>query len=644
MCGIAGFQQVAAQSIERLTALGREMADAIAHRGPDDQGVWVDEQTGVVLAHRRLAIVDLSPQGHQPMTSASGRYVLVLNGEIYNYDELRARLGARAWRGHSDTEVLLAAFDEWGIARSLALANGMFALAVVDRTARELVLARDRFGEKPLYYGWQGDAFLFGSELKSLRRHPGFAGELDLNSVAQYCQFGYVPAPRTIYAGISKLQPGECVTLRLAAQRAQLETTTFWTPPLPACVSESLDEHTAVAELDRILRRAVRLRMQADVPLGAFLSGGIDSSTIAALAQAQSSQPVRTFSIGFHESAHDESGHARAVADALGTQHTEMFVGPQDALAVVPELATLYDEPFDDSSQIPTHLLAKMTRRHVTVALSGDGGDELFGGYNRYFYGRRLASIRSVVPGAVRALGATMVQSLQAQRWDRLLSIAPSGAAVLFGGGRLTKLASALTADDTYSLYKDLVSRWKEPQRLLPRASERSTLIDDLDLRRRIACPIQWMMYMDLRTYLPDDILTKVDRATMACALEARVPFLDPDVAQFAAALPLHYKLRGNSGKWLLRRVLHRYLAPAFFRRPKQGFAVPLAQWLRGPLREWAEDLLSLQALRGTLAFEPGPIRASWAAHLSGRENHDQALWTILMYQMWHRQYRPLVH
>lgn len=643
MCGIAGFQTHASCASGRLAALGQAMADAIAHRGPDDHGVWVDEQTGTVLAHRRLAVVDLSPHGRQPMTAASGRYVLVLNGEIYNYEELRERLGARAWRGHSDTEVLLAAFDEWGIERALGLANGMFALAVMDRDARTLVLARDRFGEKPLYYGWQGETFLFGSELKALRRHPSFAGELDLESAALYFRFGYVPAPRTIYLGVHKLQPGQCAKLHLAEQRRQIETTTFWTPPLPAAAPGVLDEREAVAELDRILRRAVRLRMQADVPLGAFLSGGVDSSTIVALAQAQSSQPVRTFSIGFNDAAHDESVHGRTIADALGTQHTEMFVGPQDALAVVPQLATLYDEPFDDSSQIPTHLLAKLTRAHVTVALSGDGGDELFGGYNRYFYGRRLAAIRAVVPRAVRRVGAALVGSLQGGRWDRLLSLAPAGAGVLLGDGRLRKLASALQVDDTYALYKELVSRWSEPHRLLPQIAELRTLLDDSELRERIESPVEWMMYMDQRTYLPDDILTKVDRATMACALEARVPFLDPDVARFAAALPISYKLRNGAGKWLLRRVLYRYLDPQLFRRPKQGFAVPLAQWLRGPLRDWAEDLLSVESLRGTLELPPEHIRAHWEAHLVGRANHAQVLWTILMYQMWHRQYRPLV-
>lgn len=622
------------------------MADAIAHRGPDDQGVWVDNSTATVLAHRRLAIVDLSSQGHQPMTSASGRYVLVFNGEVYNFGELRARLErerqVRAWRGHSDTEVLLAAFDEWGIERSLELVNGMFALAVVDRDARALLLARDRFGEKPLYYGWQGDAFLFASELKALRRHPSFRGELDRDAVAQYLRFGYVPAPRSIYAGIAKLEPGQWLSLQLDAAQSRPKIASYWTPPLPLPRS-TMDEHEAVEALDTVLRKAVRMRMEADVALGAFLSGGIDSSTIVALAQAQSAQPVRTFSIGFHDRSLDESMHGRAIARALGTQHTEMFVGPADALAIVPQLATMYDEPFDDSSQIPTHLLAKLTRQHVTVALSGDGGDELFGGYNRYLYGRRLASIRSIVPRELRNLGAALVTSLHARGWDRLLSAAPSGAAVLLSGGRLSKLAGALTADDSYGLYRKLVSRWSEPQSLLPHASEHHTLLDDLELRERIASPIQWMMYMDQRTYLPDDILTKVDRATMACALEVRVPFLDPDVASFAATLPIDYKIRGNTGKWLLRRVLYRYLDPRLFRRPKQGFAVPLAHWLRGPLREWAEDLLSSESLRDTLAFEPAQVRARWSAHLSGRENHDQALWTMLMYQTWHRQYRPSV-
>jgi asparagine synthase (glutamine-hydrolysing) len=645
MCGIAGHYRTTSTIRESELAIGRSMAAAIAHRGPDDEGAWCDPELGVLFAHRRLSIIDLSAEGHQPMTSRSGRYVMAFNGEIYNHAEIRKKLAAEtevAWRGHSDTEVLLAAFDAWGVERTLVFANGMHAMAILDKARRLLLLTRDRFGEKPLYYGWQNGVFVFASELKALVSHPAFRRELDHESLPQYLRFGYVPAPRTIYKDMQKLGPGQYLRLPLGVGVVSPEIESYWTHPVMD-PHEPADERTATDQLEAILKDAVRLRLQADVPVGAFLSGGIDSSTIVALAQAQSSTAVRTYSIGFHDRAYDESTHARVVAHSLGVQHTELFVTPSDALAVVPGLATIYDEPFADSSQIPTYLLAKLTRAHVTVALSGDGGDELFGGYNRYFHGRRLAWINAAIPAGIRAIAAGALSAIPARRWDQLLAFAPVRSATLLRGDRLSKLAAGLAAGNAHTFYKRLVSHWHEPSQLLPGVTERSTMIDVAQTPGTFGSPAAWMMYMDQLTYLPDDILVKVDRATMASALEVRVPFLDPAVAQFAAQLPLRYKMRGSTGKWLLRKVLYRYVDARLFERPKQGFAVPLAEWLRGSLREWAEELLSERALRDTVCYDSEQVRHAWLTHLSGRRNLHAALWVVLMYQMWHRQYRPVI-
>jgi asparagine synthase (glutamine-hydrolysing) len=578
------------------------------------------------------------------MASSSGRYVTVFNGEIYNLLELREDLErsgeAPQWRGHSDTEILLAACEAWGIEQALKRANGMFAIAILDRVTRQLVLARDRLGEKPLYYGWSGRAFLFASELKALLHHPSFQRRLNSEVLGQYLRFGYVPAPHSIYEGINKLRPA--CHLRVNLDSAELSAQmSYWSTPLPQASADFAEVNEAVEALDALLREAVRLRLHADVPVGAFLSGGIDSSAIVALAQAESSRPVRTYSIGFRERDHDESAHARAVATVLGTDHTELFVTAQDALAVVPRIADIYDEPFADSSQIPTYLLAKLTRAHVTVAVSGDGGDELFGGYQRYFRASRLAAINSFLPRAARAIGARALAVIPGQGWDRLLSFGPQEVAVQLGGDRISKLAGVLREETWHGIYKRLVSQWLNPAEVAPSSVERLTVLDDQRLAEAIGSPVAWMMHMDQLTYLPDDILVKVDRATMAVALEARVPFLDPRVVEFAARLPIHYKIRGSEGKWLLRRVLYRYVDAKLFRRPKQGFGIPLARWLRGPLREWAEDLLSLGALRETAVFDPRGVRRAWEAHLFGRENLHYPIWVLLMYQAWHRCYRP---
>lgn len=639
MCGIAGLIERTGQPSAELAQRARKMAEVIAHRGPDDQGIWVEPGMGMALAHRRLSIIDLSPLGHQPMTSASGRYVIVFNGEIYNYRDLRSQLQsaglAPRWRSESDTEVLLAGCDAWGIEETLRKANGMFALAIADLSRRSLVLARDRMGEKPLYYGWQGDSFLFGSELKALDKHPAFLRQIEPRAVALYYRFGYVPAPWSIYRDIRKLPPAHYIEITDRESRSGVETPIrYWNLPAPTG-GASLTQQDATEHLDSLLRDAVRIRMRSDVPLGAFLSGGVDSTTIVALMQAQSSQPIRSFSIGFRERDHDESMHARAVAGVLGTSHTELRVTPADALSVVPQLPDLYDEPFADSSQIPTYLLAKLTRMHVTVALSGDGGDELFGGYHRYLQGRRLLTMYRFAPRSARSLLGRALRAVPAASLDRVLQFAPTHMAALLGGGRLSKLADTIDCEGAQDLYKRLVSQWHVPTQAGVDVDEPSTVIDDPATMASMRSSIGWMMYLDQQTYLPDDILVKVDRATMSVGLEARVPFLDHRVVEFAASLPEHLKVRDSVGKWLLRQVLYRYVDARRFARPKQGFAIPLADWLRGPLRDWAEQMLSAEALARSGFLDVRFVRAAWDAHISGKRNLQHPLWVILMFQAW---------
>ena len=647
MCGIAGFFTPADTAVmSDPKALGLSMARAIAHRGPDDADAWSENRLGVTLAHRRLSIVDLSAEGRQPMTSASGRYVIVFNGEIYNYPDLRAELersqGTIAWRGHSDTEVFLAACDAWGVVEAMRRTNGMFAMAIVDQAEERLFLSRDRMGEKPLYYGWQGAQFLFGSELKALRVHPAFQGRLEARALPSYTRFGYIPGPLTIYTGIHKLPPGSVLTLSLRSGGVRQEQVApYWEVPIPSA-HEVLSPAEGIDQLHALLRDAVRIRMHADVPLGAFLSGGIDSSTIVALMQAQSSRPIRTYSIGFEEKSHDEAEFARTVAKILATDHTELYVRAADALAVVPQLPDLYDEPFADSSQIPTYLLAKLTRQHVTVALSGDGGDELFGGYVRYVQGRTLLKAYDVIPYSWRQACAQAMQACAGPRWDKLTSLGPRRVRSLVSADRLGKLAEVFALRNYRELYRRLVSQWPNPALIVPSVQEISTLLDVDQVAAGINNPLSWMMYIDQRTYLPDDILVKVDRASMAASLEARVPFLDHRLVEFAARLPLTLKLRDGQGKWLLRQVLYKYVDPRMFDRPKQGFGVPLAQWLRGPLREWAEDLLSAGSLAASGLLDPVPIRRAWDEHLRGQRNFHYPLWVILMFQAWLRRAAPV--
>ncbi len=646
MCGIAGYLGAsAAFDPSSGPDVLRRMGEVIAHRGPDDAGVWVDADAAVGLVHRRLSIVDLSAAGHQPMLSAGGRFVLVFNGEIYNHLELREQLGeaAPAWRGHSDTETLLAGFEAWGLDETIERSVGMFALAVWDRERRELTLARDRLGEKPLYYGWQGGTLLFGSELKALRAHPAFAAPVNRDALCLLMRHNAISAPHSIFQGISKLLPGTLLTLSLAQRDAAPRR--YW--DLRRVVADGLahpfrgSPADAVDELDALLRTAVRGQMMSDVPLGAFLSGGVDSSTIVALMQAQSSRPVRTFTIGVPDQNYQEAEHARAVAKHLGTDHTELEVTPQQALDVIPRLPDLYDEPFADSSQIPTFLVAQMARRHVTVSLSGDAGDEVFSGYNRYVLANTLWRRFSLLPRGGRAGLGRALTAISPSTWDRLRgpvqSRLPAGIGQANVGDKLHKGADVMGARSAEDLYRMLVSHWQDPASVVLGATEPATVMTTPDLQPRTDGFIHRMMALDTLAFLPDDILVKVDRAAMGVSLETRVPLLDHRVVAFAWSLPLDYKLRGGVGKWPLRQVLYRYVPRELIERPKMGFSVPIDDWLRGPLRAWAEDLLEPGRLAQEGYFAPAPIRRKWDEHLSGRRNWQYDLWDVLMFQLWLR-------
>jgi asparagine synthase (glutamine-hydrolysing) len=645
MCGITGFLDLSEnpdRASFQLTVA--RMMEPIRHRGPDDSGVWLDSESGLALGFRRLAILDLSPAGRQPMLSANDRYVIVFNGEVYNFNQLRTELASlgHTFRGHSDTEIMLAAICEWGIRNAVQRFNGMFAFALWDRSERQLTLVRDRLGIKPLYYGRAGSVFLFGSELKALKAHPAFWAEIDRGALALYLRHNCIPAPHTIYKGIRKLLPGTILTLAGNRPGEYPAPEPYWSARQVAesGVARPFEgsDQEAVGELDALLRESVRERMIADVPLGAFLSGGIDSSAIVALMQVQSSRPVQTFTIGFRESSYNEAEHAKEVAHHLGTDHTELYVTSQEAQAVIPRLPALFDEPFADSSQIPTFLIAELAHRHVTVSLSGDGGDELFGGYNRYSWARNIWKATGWLPGSFRTFSSVALRRTPPATWDTLLSsrIVPPRWRISEAGEKIRKIAEVLPANSPEAIYFDLVSHWKEPASIVCNAAEPPTLLTRQDTWAHLPDYTAWMMYMDLVTYLPDDILTKVDRASMGVSLEARVPYLDDHrVVEFAWRLPPRMKMRNGQGKWLLRQVLYQYVPRQMIERPKKGFGVPIDAWLRGPLREWVEELLDEQRLKDEGFFNPKPIRQKWQEHLTGKHNWQYHLWDILMFEAW---------
>ena len=654
MCGLAGFiDGSSASPTGGWPILLRRMGDAIRHRGPDDSGVWIDEHAGVGLVHRRLSILDLSPAGHQPMVSASRRFVMTFNGEIYNHLELRGLLeggGGRAsiamtatggWRGHSDTETLLAGIEAWGVEATLKKSIGMFAIALWDRQTHTLTLARDRMGEKPLYFGWQrcGNerVFLFGSELKALKAHPAFAADIDRGALCLLLRHNYIPAPYSIYQDISKLEPGCLLTVSLAQPEPKIWN--YWDTVKVASAGVAQPfagtANEAVDALEVLVKDAVRQQMMSDVPLGAFLSGGIDSSTVVALMQAQSSRPVKTFTIGFNEGGYNEAVHAKAVARHLGTEHNELYVSSQQAMDVIPHLPSLYCEPFADSSQIPTFLVSQLARDYVTVSLSGDAGDELFCGYNRYQITEKLWHKLALVPAPLRALVAKGITALSPTAWDSLAGAIPGAGRYATLGDKLHKGAGVLASATVDDLYLGMVSHQRSPADWVICGQEPATHLTGLRPELAGLGTVERMMALDAISYLPDDILVKVDRAGMGVSLESRVPFLDHRVVEFAWSLPLNYKLREGQTKWPLRQVLYRYVPRELIDRPKMGFGVPLDDWLRGPLRDWAEELLDEARLAREGFFHPAPIRQIWAEHLSGRRNWMAQLWNVLMFQAW---------
>lgn len=601
-----------------------KMISSLRQRGPDDSGSWFDAQMGIALGHARLAIMDLSPAGCQPMTSAGDRFVIAFNGEIYNHLDLRNQLesqgSAPSWRGHSDTETLLACFSAWGIESTLKATIGMFALALWDKQERKLTLARDRLGEKPLYWGWCGETLLFGSELKALKAYPNFNAEVDRGALSLLLRYNYIPAPYTIYQGIEKLPAGQYVQIKKGQGRADVQVKAYW--QLSQAIEYGLanqfkgTDAQATDSLEQAIRQAVDGQMLSDVPLGAFLSGGVDSSTVVALMQQQSKQPVRTFAIGFDEPGYNEARYAKEVAQYLGTDHTELYVSAKDALDLVPRLPHIYCEPFADSSQLPTFLVSRMAKQHVTVALSGDGGDELFGGYNPYQFAPQVWHKLKTLPLPLRQIACRLVSGLPLP-------------------DKLEKLLCVFPAKSKEQFYQILVSHWEKTEQLVIGGKEYPTLINSPEQWPKADSFEHWMMAMDAGQYMVDDILVKVDRAAMANSLETRVPLLDHRVVELAWQLPLHMKIRDGVGKWVLREVLYRHVPREMIERPKKGFSVPLGHWLRGPLRDWAEALLNKQRLEQEGYFNSGVVRRVWTDHLQGKRDYARKLWGVLMFQAW---------
>jgi len=641
VCGFSGFFSKSDLNYDPNAVL-KTMGLAIKHRGPDSSGEWINNLNKVGFSHRRLAVVDLSVAGNQPMPSVSERYVIAFNGEIYNHLDLRAELEIESpdivWRGHSDTETLLAGFDKWGVQETVEKCIGMFSFSVWDEIEKSLVLARDRLGEKPLYYGWHGATLLFGSELKALKAHPDFVSEIDRNSLTLLLRYNCIPAPYSIYKGIKKLLPGNLLKITNLGE----ELIEYWSARKVFENSKKLElkggAEEAISELECLLKLSIKQQMISDVSLGAFLSGGIDSSTVVALMQSQSETPIKTFSIGFNEEGYNEAEHAKSVAMHLGTDHTELYVTSEEALAVIPKLADMYDEPFSDSSQIPTYLVSKMAKEHVTVALSGDGGDELFCGYNRYVLTDRVWRKLSRVPLFIRRNLGVLIRFIPVNYWNVISYIIPKKMKIINIGDKLHKAAGVIGAKTSTELYQGLTSHWSHPEEIVIDSNEPLTVINDFNRKPNLSNDIEQMMALDTITYLPDDILTKVDRAAMYNSLETRVPFLNHKVVEFAWSLPLGYKLKGGVGKWCLKQVLFKHVPKSLIERPKMGFGVPIDTWLRGPLKEWANELLAEDRLINEGFFKPEKIRTMWDEHQTGKRNWQYQLWDILMFQSWYEK------
>ncbi len=638
MCGLAGFFSSNSLNFDPHDTL-MKMGSALEHRGPDDSGIWFDSENGIGLAHQRLSIIDLSKEGHQPMSSANGRFVITYNGEIYNFPEIKnelSKLGINSWRGRSDTEIILAAIEHWGLKKSLTHFRGMFAFALWDRQEKTIHLVRDRMGIKPLYYGWAGSTLIFGSELKAFKVHPNFDGEIDREAIALLLRFGYIPAPHSIYRNVFKLSPGKI--LSLTANKKEIHE--YWS--LGEIAEEGVknpfmgSSDEAINQLEVILNEAVRLRMVSDVSIGAFLSGGIDSSVIAALMQKNSDKPVKTFSIGFQESDFDEAPFAKKVASHLGTDHTELYVTSQNALSVVQDLPIIFDEPFADPSQIPTFLLSKLTREKVTVSLSGDGGDELFCGYNRYFVWKKIWNKIRRLPYPIRKSVSEIITLIPGFALDAAAGLIGKNN---FGSSRerFIRLASCLKSQGPEGLYLQGISHWMGPESIVENCKEPETLLTDFSRWGNFKNPESRMMFVDSLTYLPDDILTKVDRSSMSVGLEARVPLLDHKLVEFAWSLPFNLKSFENQSKWILKQLLYKYVPNNLVDRPKTGFGVPIHSWLRGPLRGWAEELLDESAMRKEGFLNASVISRKWKEHLSGKWNWQYLLWNALTFQSWLR-------
>lgn len=646
MCGFAGaikFDTTRDFWIESL----KRMSSRLIHRGPDDEGLWFDAGAGIGLSHRRLSIIDVSEQGHQPMVSPSGRYVIAYNGEVYNFLDIRDELDERSltsrWRGHSDTEVILAAIEEWGLEKAVARFVGMFSFALWDTKEKKLHLVRDRIGIKPLYYGWADGTFLFGSELKALSAHPNFTGEIDKDVLSLYFRHNYIPAPYSIYKNFFKLKQGAVLTINCRDTRFTTNLEYYWSiknvlemDPAPSSIDS---EEEAILRLEELLKEAVKMRMISDVPLGAFLSGGIDSSTVVSLMQAQSTQKVKSFSIGFVNEEFNEAIYAKKVADYLGTNHTELYVTPEQAMEVIPKLPVLYDEPFSDSSQIPTYLISELTKRSVTVSLSGDGGDELFAGYNHYFWAPNIWRRIGWMPGWMKHVLSKSLKMLPSGLWDGLIEktgdLFSKNTGLELTSDRIYKLSDILLENTPRALHRRLISNWDATALLISESVEPSTVFTDPDQWPADIDFLGWMMYLDLMSYLPDDILVKVDRASMGVSLEARVPILDHRLVEFAWKLPVGMKVKGPERKWPLRQILYKYVPRELIERPKAGFSIPISDWLRGPLSEWAEELLDETRLRDGGIFAADQIREKWLEHKTGRRNWHNFLWEILMFQAW---------